>query len=118
MAVYRTPIRMPASQSTLSSTATVLGSVGINARTNHRINVTGFWVYYTTAFTVITPRPAIVTVAATLFQLPAITSSTAVTFFQPIVAPEGVAVTVQATNTAAANTVEVGVLYYYDNPES
>lgn len=112
---FRTDIRRPACQSTLSSTATVLGSVSVTPPAGRRVCVTGFWLFYNSVFTVITPQPKILSGSNTIYQMPAITSSTSVAFFNPVCGEPGATVTVQATCTAAGNTLEVGCLYYLDD---
>lgn len=115
---FRTDIRLPVSQATLSSTTSVLGSVTVTpASEQQRVVVTGVSFAYGTAFTVITPAPKIfqASPAKTLFQFTNIITSTWVTFITPLVGDFGAAVTAQATCTAAAQTIGVSMLYYLDN---
>lgn len=117
---FRTDFRLPSSKATISSTTTVLGSVRVTPVSGAKICVTGWSVVYGTAQTGPFSATLIETTSAgtavTLGVLANLLSSSANTLFYPVVTTQkGSSVTLQATCSAGAQTIDVSLLYYYDD---
>lgn len=112
----RQKIAFQGSQTTLSSTTSVLVSVKVTAAGAQRVVVTGVSFNYDTAFTtVVNPKiTESVTGGPVLWTLPNCLSSTFVAFTYPIVGSPGTAVIASTTCSAAAQTCAVSLLYYMD----
>lgn len=109
---FRTDTRVHSSRAVVSTTSTTLATLTIPASSGRKICVTGYSVWYATAFTTAV-QPHLLDGAAALVTLANTLTTAAGTFPNPICGSLGNSVTLRTT-VSTVSVVNMSLLYYYD----